>query len=270
MVNPVRWGAVRRSGAHTGVESACELVLAHWTGRCTFDCERSLSFQKEHFPFVRPSPASTLYHPLDEVLGTRALVRVLRVLAGHGGSLAVADIARRAKLTLPSVRSALRRLLALEVATGIGAGRSLVCGLRQDHPLVPVLASLFQAEQEQATAVLGAVRQAAGRLRPAPWAVWLYGSVARGEDDAASDIDIALVTAAPEPGAQADALRDAVARTRATSAERVSVITMGPADVRRAGHEPTPFWAELQRDAVVLLGDSPAGVLERAARAKQR
>lgn len=219
---------------------------------------------------MRPSPASTLYHPLDELLGTRALVRVLRVLAGHGGSLAVADIARRARLTLPSVRAALRRLLDLEVATGIGAGRSMVCGLRQEHPLVPVLVSLFRAEQEQATAVLGAVREAAGRLDPAPWAVWLYGSVARGEDDAASDIDIALVTVAPEPGTQADALRDAVSRTRAASAERVSVITMAPADVRRAARAKAPFWDNLKRDAVVLLGDAPADVLERASRRKER
>lgn len=219
---------------------------------------------------MRPSPASTLYHPLDELLGTRALVRVLRVLAAHGGSLAVADIARRAKLTLPSVRTALRRLLDLGVATAIGAGRSMVCALRQDHPLVPVLVSLFRAEQEQATAVLGAVREAAGRLDPAPWAVWLYGSVARGEDDAASDIDIALVTMAPEPGTQADALRDAVSRTRAASAERVSVITMAPADVRRAARAKAPFWDNLKRDAVVLLGDAPADVLERASRRKER
>ena len=218
---------------------------------------------------MRPSPASTLYHPLDDVLGTRALVRVLRVLATHGGSLAVADIARRAKLTLPSVRTALRRLLDLEVTTGIGAGRSMVCELRQEHPLVPVLVSLFSVEQEQATTVLGAVREAAGRLDPAPWAVWLYGSVARGEDDAASDIDIALVTAAPESGAQADALRDAVLRTRAASAERVSVITMAPADVRRAARAKTPFWDNLRRDAVVLLGDAPADVLERASRRKK-
>lgn len=218
---------------------------------------------------MRPSPASTLYHPLDDVLGTRALVRVLRVLASHGGSLAVADIARRAKLTLPSVRTALRRLLDLEVTTGIGAGRSMVCELRQEHPLVPVLVSLFSVEQKQATTVLGAVREAAGRLDPAPWAVWLYGSVARGEDDAASDIDIALVTAAPESGAQADALRDAVSRTRAASAERVSVITMAPADVRRAARAKTPFWDNLRRDAVVLFGDAPADVLERASRRKK-
>jgi predicted nucleotidyltransferase len=163
----------------------------------------------------------------------------------------------------------MRRLLELEVVTGIGAGRSMVCALRPDHPLVPVLVGLFQAEQERASAVLGAVREAAARLDPAPWAVWLYGSVARGEDEAASDIDIALVTTAPESGAQADALREAVSGTRAANAERVSVITMAPADVRRAARAKTPFWDNLKRDAVVLLGDAPAAVLERASQRKK-
>lgn len=219
---------------------------------------------------MRPSPASALYHPLDEALGTRALVRVTRVLAAHGGSLAVSDIARRARLTLPSVRAALRRLLDLDVATAIGAGRSMVCGLRPDHPLVPALVNLFSAEQEQAAGVLAAVREAAGQLDPAPWAVWLYGSVARGEDDAASDIDIALVTPASDPNAQADALRDAVSQTGVARGDRVSVITMGPTDVRRAASAETVFWADLKRDAVVLLGDAPDDVLERANRNKAR
>ena len=217
---------------------------------------------------MRPSPASTLYHPLDEVLGTRALVRVVRVLAAHGGSLAVADIARRAKLTLPSVRTALRRLVDLEVATGIGVGRSMVASLRSEHPLVPSLIGLFEAEQEQATGVLRAVREAAGRLSPVPWGVWLYGSVARGEDHTGSDIDIALVTADPHPTAQADALRDAVSKARAASTDRVSVIAMGPEDVRRAARKKTPFWHNLERDAVVLLGDAPTAVVDRAMRAK--
>lgn len=161
---------------------------------------------------------------------------------------------------------ALRRLIALDVATGLGAGRSMVYGRRLDHPLIPAVVNLFSAEQEEATAVLRAVREAGSQLSPAPWAVWLYGSVARGEDHAGSDIDIALVTTAPEPGAQGDALRDAVSQTRATGAERISVITMAPEDVRRAAREGTPFWNTLTRDAVVLPGDAPTDVVERATR----
>jgi predicted nucleotidyltransferase len=220
--------------------------------------------------FVRPPPASLLYHPLDEILGAVAFVRVARVLASHGGTLAVSDIARRGKLTLPSVRAALGRLLELEVVTAVGAGRSMVCALRREHPLAPALIALFEAEREQADAVLRAVREAAATLRPPPLGLWLYGSVTRGEDDARSDIDVALASAAPQPTAQADALRDAIANALPAQAHRISVVALGPGDVRRLVREGAKFWKELEGDAVVLAGEAPAGVRERLAKRAKR
>ena len=213
-------------------------------------------------PHMRPTASSSLYHPLDEILGTPALVRVLRVLAGHGASLGVSDIARRTRLALPSTRAALRRLLEAELVTGVGAGRSMVCALRMEHPLASALTALFVTERQQADTVLDAIRIAAAELRPRPLAVWLYGSVARGEDTPVSDVDIAMVSAQPEPSAQADALREAIATTLQSRAQRVSVIAFAPADVRRLAAERAEIWTELVRDAAVLIGDDPAGVLE--------
>lgn len=211
---------------------------------------------------MRPTASSALYHPLDQILGSPALVRVLRVLAGHGASLGVSDIARRTRLALPSTRAALRRLLESELVTGVGAGRSMVCALRFEHPLAGALTALFAAEREQADSVLDAIRVAANDLRPRPLAVWLYGSVARGEDTPTSDVDIAMVSAQPEPSAQADALRETIANALPARAHRVSVIAFAPADVRRLAAESAEIWTELLRDAAVLVGDDPAGVLE--------
>lgn len=219
---------------------------------------------------MRPAPASALHQPLNDILGSPALVRVSRVLARHGGSLAVSDIAHRATLTLPSVRAALRRLLDLDVVVAIGAGRSMVCALRDTHPLAPALVALFHAERQQSALVLHAVREAASMLHPAPVAVWLYGSVARGEDDAASDIDVALVSAMSQPTVQADALRNAIADALPAWAHRISVVALGPADVQRLVKEGARFWRELERDAVVLAGDAPAGVREGVGRRRAR
>jgi predicted nucleotidyltransferase len=214
---------------------------------------------------ARPAASSALYHPLDHILGSPALVRVTRVLAGHGGSLGVSDIARRARLALPSTRNALRRLRETEVVTAVGAGRSMVCALRPEHPLAQPLAALYAAEREQAHAVLDAIRQAAAALRPEPLGVWLYGSVARGEDAPSSDVDIAVASGEADPTFQADALREAVAAAVPEQAHRISVVAIGPADVRRLAGESAGFWRDLDRDAVVLAGDAPAGVLERLA-----
>lgn len=209
---------------------------------------------------ARPSPSSALHQPLDYILGSPALVRVARVLAGHGGPLGVSDIARRARLALPSTREALRRLIDTEVVHAIGAGRSMVCSLRPEHPLSPALLALFAAERQQADAVFGAIRGAAARLHPRPLGVWLYGSVARGEDEPTSDIDIAVASVG-EPSVQADALRDAIASALPDREHRVSVVGLGAVDVQRLASERAPIWTELARDAVVLAGDDPASVL---------
>jgi DNA-binding transcriptional ArsR family regulator len=215
---------------------------------------------------AHPAKASVLYRPLDGILGSPALVRVARVLAGHGGSLGVSDIARRAKLSLPSVRAALHRLLRLEVVIAVHAGRSMVCTLRREHPLAPALVAMFEAERAQTSAVLHAIRETAEALRPAPVALWLYGSVARGEDEGTSDIHLALVSAESQPTAQADALRDAISLALPARAHRVSVVALGLDDVERLVGQGAELWRELERDAVVLAGDAPADVRGRAAR----
>lgn len=197
-------------------------------------------------------------------------MRVARVLADHGGNLGVSDIARRTKLALPSTRAALSRLLESGVVTAVGAGRSMVCTLRLEHPLVPALVTLFAAEREHATAVFDAIRRAASTLRPAPLAVWLYGSVARGVDGPSSDIDVALVSALAEPTSQADALSEAIAVELRERDHRVSVVVLGPGDVARLARTGAKFWHELERDAVVLAGDAPDGVLEQVKRKKKR
>lgn len=218
---------------------------------------------------MRPYVNSVLYHPLDKILGSPGLIRVTRVLAAHGGSLSVSDIARRAKLSLPSIRTALRRLLDLDVVTSVGAGSSLICALRVEHPLAPALVELFKVEQEQASDVLRATRRAAEALRPAPAALWLYGSVARGEDNVGSDIDIALVSRSTRASAQAAKLRDSLAEAIPLWADRISVVVFAPQDLRRLARTGGSFWRELQRDSVVILGDSPAGMHRRAARRAQ-
>jgi predicted nucleotidyltransferase len=229
-------------------------------GRKSFPEEGTPSLSQPH---VRPTASSALYYPLDEILGSPALVRVLRVLADHGASLGVSDIARRTRLALPSTRAAIRRLLSAELLTGVGAGRSMVCALRNEHPLAGALTALFAAERQQADEVLGAIRLAAAGLRPQPLGVWLYGSVARAEDTPASDVDIAMVSGRPEPSEQAEALREAIATALPGREHRVSVIAFAPADVRRLAAEGAEIWTELLRDAAVLVGDAPAGVLER-------
>jgi predicted nucleotidyltransferase len=232
-----------------------------------YSLEKELLSQRKNTFSMRPSPSSSLFQPLDYVLASPALIRVTRVLAAHGSNLGISDVSRRAKLTLPSVRAAVRRLLDADIVEAVGVGRSMVCQLRPAHPLFQPIVNLFAAEREQADAVVTAIRTAAATLEPAPLAVWLYGSVARGKDQPTSDVDVAIVSGENQPSAQADALREGLTVALSGRADRVSVIALGPGDVRRLSQGRTKLWRELERDAVVLMGEAPAGVLESVAAA---
>lgn len=213
---------------------------------------------------MRPPPASATLQPLDHLLGTPALVRVCRVLATHGTGLAVPDIARRARLSLPSTREAIRRLAEAAFVDVIGVGRSSICAIRREHPMAAAVAVLFAAERAQADALLEGLRMASANLRPSPVALWLYGSVARGEDGPTSDIDLALVADGGDATGSAEALREALATSVSEHAHRVSVVALTLEDAARLAHAGAPIWRELARDAVVLAGEAPAQVLERA------
>lgn len=217
---------------------------------------------------MKPASSSPIYHPLDAILSSPALVRVVRVLATHGGPLSVGDIADRARLTLPSVRSALRRLTQLELVAAIGTQRSALSQFRAQHPLAGALVELFRAERNHAEELFGALRSAAFPISESVAALWVFGSAARGTDAPDSDIDVALVTYDDPPSLSADAYREELARVAPGWARRVSVVTFTPRQARKAAKEKTRFWRELERDAVVLDGDAP-GVFSRQARTRR-
>ncbi len=213
---------------------------------------------------MRPASSSATLQPLDHLLGTPALVRVARVLTSHGQGLAVPDLARRARLALPSTREAVRRLAEAGFVDVIGAGRSSIYAVRSEHPMAAPVAALFASERAQADALLDALRAAAASQRPAPVALWLYGSVARGEDRPTSDIDLALLVAGDDATGPTETFRDAAATAAPAHASRISVIGMTVADAARLAREGAAIWEELAREAVVLTGDAPAAVLELA------
>jgi predicted nucleotidyltransferase len=211
---------------------------------------------------MRPAPSSATQHPLDGLLGTTALVRVIRVLAVHGGGLAVGDIGRRARLSLPSTREAIARLAEAGLVRTVGVGRSSLCTFVDEHPLGGPLRKLFGAERAEFGRLLTGMRRATEQLSPAPVALWLYGSAARGKDRPTSDLDLAAVfQTTPDPGT-GDRLREALAAAVPAYASRLSLITLSIGDVVRLAREDAQFWHELARDAVVLHGVAPVDLVE--------
>jgi DNA-binding transcriptional ArsR family regulator len=90
-------------------------------------------------------------HPLDQIFGTQAAVRVLRVLSS-GGEHAPPRIARETRVSRPAVREALIRLEKEGVVERVGDGRNVLYRLASDHPLAKRIVKLFKSEAKRGAA----------------------------------------------------------------------------------------------------------------------
>ncbi len=89
-------------------------------------------------------------HPLDQILGTQAAVRVLRVLS-PGGEHAPPRIARETKISRPAVREAIIRLEKEGVVERVGDGRNVLYRISSNHPLAKRIVKLFKTEAKRGT-----------------------------------------------------------------------------------------------------------------------
>ena len=99
-------------------------------------------------------PQNRLLHPLNEIFGTGANVRLLRVLARQKTSLTAGELAKRAMLTRTSIYPALRELERTGIVEFIGAGAQRLVQLRDRYPLSRVLRELFRAEARRFDALI--------------------------------------------------------------------------------------------------------------------
>lgn len=75
-----------------------------------------------------------LVHPLNEIFGAEANVRLLRVLTLQNTSLTAGELAKRAMLGRTSIYPPLRELERAGVVEFIGAGARKLVQLRHSYP----------------------------------------------------------------------------------------------------------------------------------------
>jgi DNA-binding transcriptional regulator GbsR (MarR family) len=133
--------------------------------------------------------------PLDELLGTQANVRLLRVLALRRTPLTAGELARIAALGRTSVYPALRQLEGAGIVEFVGAGAQRLIQLRDRHPLSTILKDLFRAESRQFEALTNALRDLLADLPHRLMSAWID----ERPDDAQSAAALRLyIVARPE------------------------------------------------------------------------
>ena len=197
--------------------------------------------------------------PLIAALGSGSKLRLLRALLAHRRPRAVRELARLIGMSLPPVLRALRELEALGFVTIASTSAQFLCEFNQHHQLVPALDALFAAGQSWRdlvfTSLQAAMHEVNGAQHHRIVAAWIFGSMARGDATATSDLDLFLLTTSADA---ADALRDALAEQSAawhtTLGVHVQPIVLADAQAWQQRSRRSAFLHNVLRDGRLLLG----------------
>ena len=121
---------------------------------------------------------------------------------------------------------------------------------------MPVLRALLAEEKLRWEQVLKALRKVAQENK-AVSAAWYYGSVARGEDGPASDLDVAIVVRGEDVEKTLEDVREALRPAEETLFLNCSVIGLSEQDVSRLSRDNDRLWVELVRDGKAIKGARP-------------
>ncbi len=178
---------------------------------------------------------------------------MLAVLAASTQPRSGREVARYAGRSNTGVQHVLDRLVEHGLVARQEVGRNFLYTLNNDHLLAPVVQQMSGVRLE----LIERLRNAIGGWQIAPVHASLFGSTARGDGDASSDIDLLLVR--PEgvdPDGetwrrQVDELADGVRRWTGNHA---GLIEISEAELPRLRKDRPLVVDEIQRDAVDLAG----------------
>ncbi len=204
-----------------------------------------------------------MYHDrMDFVRPIEAVIpgvqgRVLAVLAHTEAELNLRTIARLAEVSPAQVSRVLPPLVQLGLVERREVPPSSLFRLSSDHVAAQPLRALTTV-RETTLAYIGEV---AANLQVAPESIVVFGSLARGEADARSDIDVLIVRPAAIAGedeAWADSVEELRAALRAKTGNTVEVLEAGSNEVERLLASDRPLWRDIRRDGLVVFGRRPA------------
>jgi predicted nucleotidyltransferase len=183
-----------------------------------------------------------------------ALLRVDTPLSGRA-------IARVTGLTQSSAQRTLTRLRASGLVVAEPAPPSLLYRANPDHLALPALLDLLRLDDELRARMAAHV---AGWQAPAA-AVVVYGSVARGDAVAGSDLDVLVVrpdTTEPDDSTWQQQLADLADRLQRWTGRRTSVVEMSQHEAARGLADREQFLVEAERDGWQIAGRTLAQLAE--------
>jgi predicted nucleotidyltransferase len=187
---------------------------------------------------------------------------VLVVLAGSTKPRSGRELARRAGRSNTGVQHVLDRLVEHGLVNREEVGRTFLYTLNRDHLLAPTVEQMAGARAE----LVRRLRDAIDGWAIPPVHASLFGSAARGDGDASSDIDLLVVRPAdvdPDDAhwrGQVDGLADLVRRWTGNNA---GIAEVSEGELSRLRKDRPPAMEEVSEDAVDLAGEATRKLLRR-------
>lgn len=180
--------------------------------------------------------------------------RVLGVLARAGTDLTMRRVADLAGVSPQQTSVVIGKLVELGVVERRDVPPASLVGLAAENLVAQAVLSLADLRQ----AALERLGELALDIRPAPVSLMVFGSFARGEADAESDLDV-LAVRPRGPARDNDEWTDSLwswtaAATRAVG-NPVNVMEAAEEEISGLLRRPGPtVWTEIIRDGIVLVG----------------
>ena len=190
--------------------------------------------------------------PIEAVIPD-AQGRILAVLAGTTGELNLRTLAELSGVSLAHVARVVPRLVELGMVDRREVPPSVLVRIVPVHLAVRPLLALAALRD----ALIEELRRSAKRIRPAPANITLFGSAARGDGDAASDIDLVIVRAAnvmEDDPSWDRAVSAWVARIGRATGNPVNRIEVGIDEAPRLSRSRSALWRAVCREGIVILG----------------
>ena len=197
-----------------------------------------------------------------DVLGSRPKLRLLRYLSTHEGASTGRALAQAAGVDPKRAAEALAELVGTGLVQRRRAGRAFLYSINRNNYVVgEILLPAFVNERNWLERLGDEIRRSVSGID----SVILYGSWAKKKARPQSDVDLLLV-ASPQRSKER-ALQERVDDTRARMSERygrpISLLILGPDDLRRRLRKRDPFIRDVIAQGRVLAGASLTEVVGR-------
>jgi predicted nucleotidyltransferase len=187
---------------------------------------------------------------------------VLRVLAGTSLGLTGREVAALAgRRSHSGVLDALHRLTTHGLVKRVPLNRAYLFALNNDHVAADAVKLLMNLRSE----LFGRIGEKIAGWQIAPVHASVFGSTARGDGDADSDIDV-LIVRPPQVTqdehrwqAQVDALRNQI---EAWTGNHAAIVDRSEAELTELIEQQRPIIGELRSDAIVIAGRDVMTLLE--------